>query len=67
MKAKQWLAANAPFLRALLFVAVYVSGALCLITLFLFGGFRLPSKILAAICLVSLALALASLGLASPG
>jgi hypothetical protein len=67
MKTKQWLAANTSFIRTLLFIAVYVSGALCLVTLFLFGGFRLPPKILAAICLVSLTLALASLGFKPPG
>jgi hypothetical protein len=67
MKTRRWLEANTSFIRALLFITVYVSGALCLITLFLLGGFRLPSKILAAICLVSLTLALASLGFKPPG
>ena len=61
------MAANASFIRALLFVSVYVTGALCLISIFLFGGFRLPSRILAVTCVASLAFALASFGLKPSG
>lgn len=58
----RWILSNAAFIRALLLVSVYVSGALCLISIFLFGGFRLVPGILAAICALSLALVVASLG-----
>ena len=63
---RRWILSNAAFIRALLLVSVYVSGALCLISIFLFGGFRLAPKILAAICAVALALVLASLGFKPP-
>jgi hypothetical protein len=64
---RRWIASNVRFIRTLLLVSIYVSGALFLVTIFLFGGIRLPSKILAAICVLLIAFAIASLGFKAPG
>lgn len=50
-----WLAGNISFVRTILFVLAYVSAALFLVTLFLFGGLRLVPKIIAVIFVACIA------------
>ena len=59
-----WLAANISFVRTILFVLAYVSAALFLVTLFLFGGLRLVPKIIAVIFVACIAGGVGSYGLA---
>lgn len=54
-KAPQgWILRNERFLRTILLLAVYVFGAMCLVSIFALGAFAFISGVLAGIVVVSL-------------
>lgn len=54
-KAPQgWILRNERFLRTILLLAVYVFGAMCLVSIFALGAFAFISGVMAGIVVVSL-------------